>query len=503
MKPQRNASRQRPLLKVSVWLPALTILVIAGCYCMMFRDQVFLCDDIAYSRRMYGLGAGWKAYPIMMHLHWLRQYSRMAEMLAPAFMEYTSGTTRGVLMALMAGLFFALPQFFCRFRKSPLFWRTLFIALMAFTLRWDSLWNEYIGLINNVWTSVLCFLALLLIVRKGEERDRWWEWLLMPLALIAGWMHEAAGLPMALGVAVWLLAGARWKGMSPSRRALAAVFILGALLTLTSPESYNRLSAEREPLWEILLGSAYYPLLLAALLIVLAFCAPGFLKRISGTPWLIFAVAGVAGIVFPIAAGFGGRPGWFCQLFSLTALMMMAAQSGWGIPKGLSAVLSAILTAIVTMHYIGLEQTQRMLTAECHEMVARLRNSRDGVIFMDYTPDKALPWWTMHKAHGVPDDDDFGYRWELGNLHGEGNPLVVLPEAARSIDFARLDHPVKIGDSYISPYGLDFPVKRVNTVRLHRRLLDIGGTEMVETPFTRDGRHFLIYTPVDFDRGDR
>lgn len=148
----------------------LVILTISACYFMIFRDLVFVCDDLIYSHTMQSLNAGWKAYPIMMHLHWEEHYSRMAEMIAPAFMEYLPATPRAIFMAIFTGLFFWFALLFCRFRVSKTFWRLTLILLMAFTLRWDGLWTEYIAFVNNVWASAFALGGLLLISRQPGKR---------------------------------------------------------------------------------------------------------------------------------------------------------------------------------------------------------------------------------------------------------------------------------------------------------------------------------------------
>lgn len=493
-----------PLFQVSVWLPMLVILTISACYFMIFRDLVFVCDDLIYSHTMQSLNAGWKAYPIMMHLHWEEHYSRMAEMIAPAFMEYLPATPRAIFMAIFTGLFFWFALLFCRFRVSKTFWRLMLILLMAFTLRWDGLWTEYIAFVNNVWASAFALGGLLLIFKGNPENDSGWLWLLMPPVIAAGWMHEACGVPLAIGLACMFFANRPYFArLSHAKKALAASFMLGAFLTLTSPASYGRIMAEHEPYADIIFGSLYWPLILIAVTAILFFMRREFITRLLRTPWILFAVAGTVGCAFPLAAGFGGRPAWFCQLFSLLALAIMVAEGGLRIPRPANLILSPLFAALVIMHYIGLERWQTVLTAQTRDVVELLGRSRDGVIFYDYIREPDLPWWTMRKLHAVPDEDDTGYRLKMGLFYANANTPVILPTAAASLPYASMSHPVKIGDSYISPFSFNFPVTDIWTVCGHHRVLLIGGEKMIEIPFSRAGRHFWFYTPLDFDRGEK
>lgn len=326
----------------------------------------------------------------------------------------------------------------------------------------------------------------------------------MPPVIAAGWMHEACGVPLAIGLACMFFANRPYFArLSHAKKALAASFMLGAFLTLTSPASYGRIMAEHEPYADIIFGSLYWPLILIAVTAILFFMRREFITRLLRTSWILFAVAGTVGCAFPLAAGFGGRPAWFCQLFSLLALAIMVAEGGLRIPRPANLILSPLFAALVIMHYIGLERWQAVLTAQTRDVVELLGRSRDGVIFYDYIREPDLPWWTMRKLHAVPDEDDTGYRLKMGLFYANANTPVILPTAAASLPYASMSHPVKIGDSYISPFSFNFPVTDIWTVCGHHRVLLIGGEKMIEIPFSRAGRHFWFYTPLDFDRGEK
>ena len=495
------------ICEAHTWLPLLTILVIAGCTYVMFLDLLYVGDDVFYGTWMKSRGATFMGYPILMHRHWEIANSRMADMLSPIFMEAMPAVPRAAVNAIFTGLLYLFLLVLAGFRRSLLLFRTLLIFLIAFTLPWDALWTQYITQTNYVWGMALPLGVLIIILKTNPKRNSLWLWLLLPFALIAGWTHESIGLPLALGLAAWMFASGFAKRASGPMIAIALAFMAGGLMSVTSQASYSRAASDfvGKSYISIIPGSAYYFLLLAAVTICLAIWARPFLRRLCRTSWLIFAIASVPSFGFLIVSGFGGRPGWATQVFSLLSLAMMVAESGWQVrSRTLSAILSAILSATVMVHFVASARIQADLNVEANEIIAAVKASDSPLIFKDYTHDRDLPWWTMKKLRTFPDADDVYDIHMLGRIYRPDpkRPLfILLPEAARDIDFAAITGPVRVSGSIISPAPLPGKVTRVLTMKNVNRVLDIDGTEMIEWPFLKQGRKLYFYTPLEIDPG--
>ncbi len=187
--------------------------------------------------------------------------------LVQAFMAFTPPIVLQVLNTLMFMLLIHLGACWVARRKDE---RLLAGVVMCFLLfivfqgfRTAMTWG--LGAANYLWPLV-AVLSLLLGLRAvfgeshGRAAGRWW--LLLPLALVAGWSHEALSLPVAVALAVWCLDGWRRHSLSSQSPAMGwkatfvvACFILGTMLCLMSPGIWGR-AAEGISLQSRLLSGA-------------------------------------------------------------------------------------------------------------------------------------------------------------------------------------------------------------------------------------------------------
>lgn len=107
------------------------------------------------------------------------------------------------------------------------------------------LWT--LGCVNYLWTA-LAVLLFLIYFRCVERRQiSAASFAVCPLALLAGWTHEALTLPLAFGLLVWM---ARERRRVVSSAALPAVvcFIAGSMLCAFSPATISRADTGGMPL---------------------------------------------------------------------------------------------------------------------------------------------------------------------------------------------------------------------------------------------------------------
>lgn len=113
-------------------------------------------------------------------------------------------------------------------------------ALLVVGMPWYDSMCLFIGQTNYVWAGAFVIMALLLLMRRRPVRLR------IPAAIfcaMAGAFHEAAGLPVAVGLVVYNVLNRR----RPTDRLLTAFFIAGALFATLSPGIISRAGNPREP----------------------------------------------------------------------------------------------------------------------------------------------------------------------------------------------------------------------------------------------------------------
>ena len=105
----------------------------------------------------------------------------------------------------------------------------LFVVFQGFgtTMVWG------LGAFNYLWPLVAVMTLLVSLTSAGGAAGCWW---LLPLALVAGWSHEALSLPVSVAFAVWMIANRKQAGKgwhSPFPYML--LFMVGTALCLLSP----------------------------------------------------------------------------------------------------------------------------------------------------------------------------------------------------------------------------------------------------------------------------
>lgn len=489
-------------------LPAITILIIGIAYALLSLDMPLTGDDLYFANRMSDLRATWKGIPVVFNLHFTEVNSRFGDMLTILLLHYASAPVLAIFTGISTALFFLCSMIAATRRDEPPLIKMLFLALLAFAMRWDTIWMEFCTLSNCVWSTGFAIAVVILLTTHRIKKDSPWLWLSMPFCLLAGWMHEATGLSLLAGIICYLLLSDFLKNASPARKWMLVALIAGCAVHLFSPTLYNKIgtTVEREPIWQLILLSGVFPVLAAITAIFTAIKRPEIFGTLLRSRWTIFFAASLAGELILCFSGYGGRPGWAVQTFGCIALFINISavkpkiSNRWGVPAAWGVAL------IIVMHYVEVVRWQHRLAAETRTAISMLKNSDNGVIFLDYTQDQDTPWWLLRKTHGVPDDDDIWYRTRMSQNYAGGNGVAILPMAARSIDFSKLHGNRRIGSFIITDEPLPGRIVLHRNISIDSLLpiqmeVEIDGVKYVEIPFVMQNRHLYYYAPIDYDNG--
>lgn len=495
---------------LSRYLPAGLIVFIGVVYFLLSFDIVFLGDDLGFYHSFEAQNDCWYALPRSMYRHWQWNNGRMADMLTPVGLNLLPMWANGLLNGLMtAGMFFFTVRLASGRRGLSAPWKVGLIFVMVFTLRWDALWMEFITQYNYVFSTAIALAMLAALLGGNRDEGGAWRVLSIPVCFVAGAMHEALGFPIAVGLLVYyFLCGGRRVNWSKARLAMGAAMVAGGIFPLTSPPAWGRIGSmlQPEPWWEMMVFSAGW---LCVLVLAVAFrfiFSPGEMRRKLRSPWVIFASASLVSCAFMLTSQYGGRTGWFCQIFALIALWQLLgarpdtrrSNSVW------TAIFSWTAAVFVVAHLTAVVIWQHRLAKETRSVIALYEKSPDQPVFFDYTPDEDIPFYVMRKTHGVPDDDDSYYRYRVALHHGDGRDLVILPEAARALLADSLTDSVRVDDRFVvSPYSLRPAYGDTIFSIFPRTMTRIGGKEYIEKPFVYGSRRLFLYAPVDRDRGEK
>lgn len=486
-------------------LPLLLILLIGIAYAIMGFWIPPLGDDLGFIDSYKSQDDCWYAFPRYMYRAWLWNNARMADMLNPIgyiFMpHWLKSVSNGVVVMLMFYMTLCLTSKLNR--KSP-FIPVLIIFILTFAMRWDGIWMEYNTFYNYIWSSTFAMLALCFLFSKYSLSKKWYCWLMLPFCFIASAMHEAIGLPLAASLVIMIIITPFYKNAGLIRRLLLVAMISGGLFTLTSPGNFKRIGSmlQPEPPIQIIFGSAIFVVILLLLSLYLFVYKKSLFYSLLRSQWIVYVGVALFSSVFMLLSGFGGRTGWFAQLFAIIAVFYVITNLDFTVDKNIGWICSAILSCLIIFHIVMLAVWQRKLSEETREVISKYKKSTDGIVFFDYTKDFEIPWYLLRKTHGFPDDDDSYYRYRMRRHYGDGKQMVVLPTAFKPIpnseklpiasDGFILDssHPVDVyGDTIVAI----FP----------REITYVDGEEYIINEFNYQGRKLYLLSLMDRDRGEK
>lgn len=234
-------------VKNRLGIPSVTVAVILAVVLLnivVFYYTPLYGDDLTYKSFFEGPSTRWTG-PLgwlrWLWMHWNSINGRLGNFVIIPLLALPQGL-RAVVAAGFLGLFFWAPcRLVARFTG-----RRAQVATMAMTallvagMPWYDSMCLFIGQTNYVWAGAFVIMALLLLMRRRPVRYR------LAAALfcaVAGAFHEAAGLPVAVGLVVYNVL----NRSRPTDRLLTAFFIAGALFATLSPGIISRAGTPREP----------------------------------------------------------------------------------------------------------------------------------------------------------------------------------------------------------------------------------------------------------------
>lgn len=490
-------------------IPWIIILFIGGIYAFVGFYTPFLGDDLGFYNSFMAQNDCWYALPRSMYRHWIWNNSRFADMLNPIPFGYMPGWLQSISNGIVTSLFFYLISTLCvgKIKLKPHL-SIVIIFLITFTLRWDAIWMEFCTSYNYIWGAAFILAALLLIFSKTAKSNIWYSWLCIPLCFIGGAMHEAAGIPASIAFLIFLLLNRSFlKNLSISGKFMAFALIAGGFFTVSSPANYSRVGTMLQPEspFLIILGSASYIIILSGCIIYLLFAKIRLLKYLIHSSWIVFAIASYISAIFMLISQFGGRTGWYCQIFALIAIFKIFQLSDFKfeINKNFANIFSIILSLLIISHYCALALWQKKLGSEASQAIEMYKDSPDGIIYLDYLNEPQIPWFLFRKTHGVPDEDDSYYLYRISKHYGHGKPIVILPAAARHFDWDNLKNPLRIESRIISPFRLgNSHVDKIVDL-FPRNMIYLENIEYIENRFEINHKTFYLYSPVDRDPGEK
>lgn len=486
--------------------PYILIVFIGIAYFIMGFYMPALGDDLGFYYSFENQNDCWYALPRSMYRHWIWNNGRMADMLNPIGFNLIPPAIKSLTNAIVITLmYYNILKLSLKNIKINIFFSIITISLISFTFRWDAIWMEYATYYNYVWSSTLILLSIILILKHNPKINSWYWWLSIPFCFIATAMHEAAGLPMAVGMIVWLCISGFFNKQNVVGKLMILAFICGGIFTITSPASYSRVGSmlQPEPVIDMLLFSAGYVVLLIIAIAALFIWNRSLLKSLVQSEWLIFVIAAMCSTCFMLLSQYGGRTGWFAQVFALIALFQIISRLNLAISPKFKLPLGFILSICIIFHYSALVSWQIKVGTEAERAIELYKSSSDGIIFMDYLNEPQLPWYLLNKTHGVPDDDDTYYRYRISKHYGNGKNLVILPTATENLDWENFSGLHYFGEKIISeePLSGRYVDKIVDI--FPRTMTKISNKEYIEQRFNIYNRNLYLYSPVDRDRGEK
>lgn len=468
-----------------LWAAA-AVAALIGC---MYACGVPMGDDLAYMGWFTPHGGAeapyaWSRLPVAWASHWLHANGRAANLL---FIPLVSLLPRLGLGVIMAWSVYTMVR--CAARLSGMtasgFGWALALAFTVWGLPWwDNMLLVDVGF-NYPLACALVLLFVLALLRPRDAAPAGWQRLgLLALALLAGAMHEAASLPLLLGIGVSSLTGGRWEAW---QRRMVLAFTVGTAFVALAPGIWTRFGSGHEaeaPALELLAVSA--PLALAVVMVLAVMLCFRPLRRRLAPLWrsrrVIWVAALPVSLAICVAGGIAGRSGWFAEMYAFIALCSLVR---WGrsqrlkwIAWGLGGLVLVQTGATVAVKY-RCAQSER-------KAVEQYAQSTSPVVRAPLPRQSRLPWWTLGTVR-VLDADDLYDLETLQRWHGRAQAPVLLHQDAFIIErlpggARRIEGP---GDTYPAVY-----------------LYESGGRQYAATPAEMGGRRVWVSEPREIDPGD-
>lgn len=458
-------------------------------YALMLWFHTYTGDDLVYTLGWHTYYEDITGFPLHVFRHWRGSNGRLANILNPLWLVVTPKWMFAALSAVamwgvVRGMIWC-SRFTLRVALAPI----LMVAIVVFLFTWWDVMVVYVCALNYVWS--VAFVMLFFRIMQWVANRRINNVTLVcfcVFAIVAGGMHEALGVPVLCGIIVYMYIARRSIKVCVAQRWILVAFAIGVAFVFFSPGIWCRFGSgvlsDNVPADIVVMRSAYLTLAMLAWLVVGMMIKPmrDNFKQLIRTPWVIFVVAAVASLPFCAVSGIIGRTGWFSQIFAVIAVFYYYNATGLRVNRRLAAGLSVVLVVLIASHCAVALRQQYIMGRELATMIELYRQSPDGVVYMDYTPDSAQHPWALRKARGVHDPEESYYIETISRYYGSSErPLVVVPKALESIPAYEIEGTISVGNCLVT---------------------DAYAGERdgyVVVPFTKDGRQLYLYRPHEID----
>lgn len=489
------------------YLPYLTIVIIVACSFITAYGMTFLGDDLNHGMRTHEKFPHWYQWPLAIPYQWLTGNGRFGDMIGNILLAEAPMWLLASLSAVMEGLLYLMAIKISFPHRKAVLPRLLTLAVILFVFPWWDSFFLFVCRINYIWSAALTLFVLwITLFKKGETPTIKWGWLLPVIAMAAGWGHEACGMPVAAGLVLYFLFIRKFSTLPKLSRVTIIAFVIGAVLSVTSPCSYSRLGNVSSPddTVPVLILKSSSIVLILILSLIIALCFKGGRKKVVSLcrdSWIVLAVAAMCSTLFVAVGGVVGRSGIFSQMYSLIALgILIRSLAGerrvvfTNLPMRLVSVL---LFLIMSAHIVGVCAYQIEGNWELKYCRILYERSSDGVIYASPRQRNEFPWWTLMKNKACVDNDDFWlvevYDLRIGK---DRKHYRLLPETLKDPDRKDLDSVAKASGGWIEreiPDGVD-----------PDNIMVLDGIQYTVVEFTSVSGQTLYYvSPRIIDPGDR
>lgn len=216
-----------------------------------------------------------------------------------------------------------------------------------------------LGCVNYLWTAVAVLLFLIYFYRNEQRHCTAISYVMCPIALLAGWTHEALTLPLSFGLCVWM-AVERRRVLSSAVLPAVVCFMIGSALCSFSPATIGRAAADSLSVQQrmfacvrnLVLNMHITLLLLGAIAVTWLKCRDVLLSELQRHLVLYSALVPSIGLVLVCGHG-AGRVCFHLEfLASLLLVSLFLRLAPWRRGRAF-LVVAALMMAVVTIAVAG------------------------------------------------------------------------------------------------------------------------------------------------------
>lgn len=503
----------------------ITLIVVGICFVVAMHSYTYIGDDLSYISRWDSAveKEGILAYPYFCTTHWLDTNGRMANMLTPFFLSIIPKSMVDILMGifictLICMIIYHSNHIFNHNNVKTLFSSTsvITIAIVIFTLPW---W-DYL-LLYDCWLNypiaALMGLSIVAILSSDRKLSGISIFFITIYSFLCGAMHEACGVAIAFGIAVQYFFNRHH--FRYNRKIIAVSFVLGAIFVVLSPAIWHRFNNNNADsnIFNTLIYHNFYLLILLFLTVYICSIKSkrqNFMPLLTDSNFILFFTAALISCIFSTISGIPGRSGFFTQIFSVIAIFILINANFKFSRNRFIKFITLIICSAIILHCSGFAFYQTIAGNELKQAISEYSQSEDGIIYMDYTRDKEIPLWTLHKVIGVPDDDDLWIRFSIEKFHSDcRKKMIILPKTFHPIITSSCNIDIKNGDFLLTthkPNDIDTIITAeklnlllINTENL-KTISSLTGKydRYVVTPFVKDSIPMYFISPLEIDPGN-